>query len=91
MHMTMPMDTADCMTMMQQGAPDKASKASKHKGCTPAGCLNFMMACSGIAVALPGDPTAMLVAFDQKSLRQPSIVRAMRGRSPPPDIQPPIA
>jgi len=91
MPIAMSMDTNDCMKMMQQAAPDKASKGSTHKSCTPADCLNFMMACSGIALTLPDDPTAMLVAFDQRSLPQPPLVRAMRGRSPPPDIQPPIA
>ncbi len=91
MHMTMSMDTADCMKMMQQGASDKASKASKHRGCTPADCLNFMMACSGITAALPPETTATFVAYHDRSLQQPGLVRAMRGRSPPPDIQPPIA
>ena len=40
-HMTMSM--ADCMKMMDQSASEKATKPAKHKGCTPADCLNYML------------------------------------------------
>jgi hypothetical protein len=88
-HMTMLM--ADCMKMMEQAAPDKAAKFSKHKGCTPADCLNYMIACAGIAAALPNGLTPSLVAYDRRAILRPGLANPMQGRSLPPDIQPPIA
>ncbi len=88
-HMTMPM--ADCMKMMEQAAPDKATKSGNHKRCTPADCLNYMIACAGITAALPNDLTPSLVAYDRRSIQRPGLTTPMHGRSLPPDIQPPIA
>jgi hypothetical protein len=88
-HMTM--DMADCMKMMEQAAPDKAAKNDKHKGCTPADCLNYMIACAGIAAALPNELTPSLVTYDRRAILRPSLADPLQGRSLPPDIQPPIA
>lgn len=88
-HMTMPM--ADCMKMMEQAGPGKAAKSDKHKGCTPTDCLNYMIACAGIAAALPDDLTPSLAAYDRRAILRPSLASPMQGRSLPPDIQPPIA
>jgi hypothetical protein len=88
-HMMMSM--ADCMKMMEQATPEKAGNASGHKGCTPADCLNHMIACSGIVAALPEDPVSSLVAYDRHAMQRPGLTRAMRGRSLIPEIQPPIA
>lgn len=88
-HMTMGM--ADCMKMMAGAAPEKATMSGKHKGCTPADCLKSMIACAGIAAALPNDLTPLLVVYDRLAIQRPGLARPMRGRSPPPDIQPPIA
>ncbi|AOH87115.1 hypothetical protein AWL63_23355 (plasmid) [Sphingomonas panacis] len=87
----MSMDMADCMKMMEQAAPNKATKSGKHKGCTPADCLNFMISCAGIAAALPNDPTPSLVAYNRRAILRPSLADPLQGRSQPPDIQPPIA
>ncbi len=88
-HMMMPM--ADCMKMMEQAAPEKATKSGKHKGCTPADCLNYMIACAGITAALPNDLTPSLIVYDRRAILRPSLANPMQGRSLPPDIQPPIA
>lgn len=87
----MDMSMVDCMKMMDQAAPEKASKPTKHKGCTPADCLNYMIACAGIAAALPNDPAPSLVAYDRRAILRPSLADPLQGRSLPPDIQPPIA
>ncbi len=86
---SMPM--ADCMKMMEQAGPEKATGSGKHKGCTPADCLNYMIACAGIAAALPNDLTPSLVAYDRRAVLRPSLASPLHGRSPPPDIQPPNA
>jgi hypothetical protein len=88
-HMAMPM--ADCMKMMEQAGPENATKSDKHKGCTPADCLNYMIACAGITAALPNDLTPSLVAYDRRAVLRPSLASPLHGRSPPPDIQPPNA
>jgi hypothetical protein len=88
-HMMMSM--ADCMKMMEQTAPEKATKSGKHKGCTPADCLNYMIACAGITAALPNDLTPSFVAYDRRAILHPSLASPMQGRSLQPDIQPPIA
>jgi hypothetical protein len=88
-HMAMPM--ADCMKMMERAAPDKATKSDRHKSCTPADCLNYMIACAGIVAAMPNDLTPALVAYDRRAILRPSLASPMQGRSLPPDIQPPIA
>ncbi|WP_174273611.1 hypothetical protein [Sphingomonas bacterium] len=91
---SMHMATADCM-MMAQAAPEKATglgtHSSKHKGCTPADCLNCMIACAGIAAALPDELMPSLVAYDRRTIQRPGLARPMHGRSLLPDIQPPIA
>ena len=88
-HMTMSM--ADCMKMMDQAGPEKATGFGKHKGCTPADCLNFMIACAGITAALPNDLTPSLVAYDRQAIQRPGLASPLHGRSLPPDIQPPNA
>lgn len=87
-HMTMGM--ADCMKMMDQSGPEKA-KADKHKSCTPADCVNFMLACSGLAALPANDATPALAATFGKTAYLPGVASSMRGLSPPPTIQPPIA
>jgi len=88
-HMAMPM--ADCMKMMDQAAPEKAGKPAKHKGCTPADCLDYMIACAGIAAAIPDAASPTFVAYDRRVMPLAGLAHPLRGRSPPPDIQPPIA
>jgi hypothetical protein len=81
------MSSADCMQMMQE----KSTETGKHKGCTPVDCLNHMIACSGMALAMPDFITSdhVLYARDMVLTMGPST--PLRGRSPPPDIQPPNA
>lgn len=88
MHMTMSM--ADCMKMMEQAGTDKA-KPAKHKGCTPADCFNFMMACSGLAAAPVDDATPSLFAARYKSIPLAAIQTLLVGQTSSPDIRPPIA
>jgi len=87
----MDMSMADCMKMMDQSAPEKATKPAKHKGCTPADCFNYMIACAGIAAAVPDMAHPQLVVYDRRAMQRPGLVNPLRGRSQPPDIQPPIA
>lgn len=88
-HMTMAM--ADCMKMMDQSASDKATSPAKHKNCTPADCLNYMTACAGITAAIPDATATRFVVYDRRAMQRPALASPLRGRSPPPDIQPPIA
>ncbi|OAH44687.1 hypothetical protein AX777_20680 [Sphingobium yanoikuyae] len=85
------MSMADCMKMMEQSVSDSTAKPAKHKDCTPADCLNYMIACAGITAAIPDTAVATLVVYDRSAMQRPGIVTPLRGRSPPPDIQPPIA
>lgn len=87
----MSMGMADCMAMMGQAAPEKATMSGKHKGRTPADRLNCMIACAGIVAALPADPAPSRVAYDRRAIQRPGLARPMPGRSLQPDIQPPIA
>lgn len=86
-HMAMP----DCMKMMEPPAPDKATGPGKHKDCTPADCLNYMIACAGIAAAIPDTSAPKFAAYDRRVTYLAGLVTPLRGRSPPPDLQPPIA
>jgi hypothetical protein len=79
---------ANCMKMTELAAPHKAAK---HKDCMPADCLNYMIACAGIAALSPDDATPSFVTYDRRSLQRPGRAIPLRGRSLPPDIQPPIA
>lgn len=88
-HMAMSMD--DCMKMMDQSAPEKASKPAEHKGCTPADCLNYMIACAGMTAAIPDTAAPKLAAYDRRVTHLAGLAHPLRGRSAPPDIQPPIA
>lgn len=87
-HMSMSM--ADCMKMMQQGGASKAG-AAKHKGCTPNDCVNFMMACSGLAAVPATGATPTLVQYEPPSLHDAAIQPLLVGQSSPPGIRPPIA
>lgn len=87
---SMHMGAADCMTMMTQAAPEKATRPGKSKRCTPTDCLNYMIACAGLSAALPNDPTPSLLVFDVRELQRPGLASPIFGRSLPPDIQPPI-
>ncbi len=89
--MSMQMSTADCMKMMARAAPEKAPASGKRKGCTPADCLDCAIACAGIAAALPDEPTPSPLSYHRVAIQRPGLARPMRGRSLPPDIQPPIA
>lgn len=88
-HMAMSM--ADCMKMMDQSALEKAAKPAKHKGCTPADCLNYMITCAGITASIPDTTVPKLVAYDRRATQRPGLANPLSGRAPPPDIQPPIA
>ncbi|MBW7926059.1 MAG: hypothetical protein H3C59_15160 [Burkholderiaceae bacterium] len=88
-HMTMPM--ADCMKMMEQAAPADADTPGKHRGGTLADCLGDMIACAGIAVAVPDTIIPALVAYDHSTAHRPGLASPLHGRSLAPDIQPPIA
>ena len=85
----MAMSMADCMNMMQS-ASDQYHGPSKHKGCTPADCLNYMVACSGMALALPDTVPSAVRSYIANSIVTLNVTVPLRGRSPPPDIQPPI-
>lgn len=85
------MSTDDCMKMMEQSVSEKGAKPAKPKGCTPADCLNYMIACAGITAAIPDTAIPKLVVYDRRAMHRPGLVNPLRGRSPPPDIQPPIA
>ena len=90
------MAMTDCMKMMEQAAPEKATRSGghgdKHGGYTPADCLKCMIACAGIAAALPDAPTPPPDGtYDRLAIRRPGLASPMHGRSLPPDIQPPIA
>lgn len=87
----MSMNMADCMKMMDQSASEKAAKPAKHRDCTPADCLNYMIACAGIAAAIPDTATPKLAVYDRRVAHLAGLASPLRGRSPPPDIQPPIA
>jgi hypothetical protein len=87
-HMTMSM--ADCMKMMDQSASEKSAKPARHKGCTPADCLNYMIACAGITAAIPDAAAPKLAFHDRRVTHLVGFAHPLRGRSPPPDIQPPI-
>jgi hypothetical protein len=88
------MSSADCMQMMQsmqEKGADTVRHVGKHTGCTPVDCLNHMIACCGMALAVPDAITYghVLYARDMVLTMGPST--PLRGRSPPPDIQPPNA
>jgi hypothetical protein len=82
------MAVADCMKMMDQAGH---GNAGKHKGCTPADCVNCMVTCAGVATAVPNETPAALIVYDRGSMQGSILTNPLRGRSPPPDIQPPIA
>lgn len=86
-HMSMSM--ADCMKMMRQDSSSKAG-AAEHKGCTPNDCVNFMMACSGLAAVPATDATPTLVRHEPSSLPGAQIQPLLVGQSSPPGIRPPI-
>lgn len=88
---SMHMSPADCMKMMAQVGAEKATKSKKSKRCTPADCLNYMIACAGISAALPNDLTPSLVVYGVREMQRPGLASPIFGRSLPPDIQPPIA
>lgn len=87
----MEMSMSDCMKMMDQAGPEKATKDGKHKGCTPADCLNYMIACAGIAAALPANAVAVRVAYSRDATQRPALSSTLHGLAFPPDIKPPIA
>jgi hypothetical protein len=87
-HMSMSM--ADCMKMMQQDSSSKAG-AAKHKGCTPNDCVNFMMACSGLAAVPAVDATPTLARYTPSSIHDAAIQPLLLGQSLPPVVRPPIA
>jgi hypothetical protein len=86
----MAMSAADCMKMMASSDAGKAP-AEKHKGCTPADCLNFMTACSGLSAVPANDvvpaPAPLIAAADYP----PRSTASMIGLSLPPANDPPIA
>lgn len=88
-HMTMPM--ADCMKMMEQAASADADTPGKHRSGTPADCLGDMIACVGIAAAVPDTVAPALVTYDRSAAHRPGLASPLHGRSLAPDIQPPIA
>ena len=85
------MSMADCVKMMEQSVSDSAAKPAKHKSCTPADCLNYLIACAGITAALPDTAVTVAVVYDRIAIQRPDVAAPLRGRSLPPDIQPPIA
>ena len=86
---TTQMSAADCMAMMDRAKSEDAG-GGPTRGCTPADCMNFMIGCSGLT-ALPASLETLTVAVLDRSLnRQQSIQNPMIGRTPPPDIRPPI-
>lgn len=87
-HMAMSM--TDCMKMMQQDGASKAG-AAKHKGCTPNDCVNFMMACSGLAAVPATDATPTLVRYEPSAIHDAAIQPLLVGQSSPPGFRPPIA
>lgn len=84
------MGVADCMKMMRQGDSSKAG-AAKHKNCTPNDCVNFMMACSGLAAVPATDATPTLVHYQPSPVHDAAIQPLLVGQSSPPGIRPPIA
>ncbi len=85
------MAMADCMQMMDQASAIEGGQPERHKNCTPTDCLNYMIACAGISAALPSSATPELLAYYRQATQRPGLENPMFGRSPPPDIQPPIA
>jgi hypothetical protein len=80
---------ADCMAMMGSHASESAKP--KQKGCTPATCLNFMLACSGLAAIPAVDAAPMFFSATTPEIPPTLAPATMVGQTSPPDIRPPIA
>lgn len=86
----MAMSAADCMKMMASAEAGK-TPAEKHKGCTPADCLNFMLACSGLSAIPANDVVPAAAPLFTASDYPPPTAVSMTGVSLPPANDPPIA
>jgi hypothetical protein len=81
---------ADCAQMMSQAGAAKG-KPAKHGNCTPSDCLSMALACGSLGPMPAADSAPSFFVADSKVLHLASLLVPLRGRSPPPDIQPPIA
>lgn len=86
----MAMSAADCMKMMAAAEAGK-SPAEKHKGCTPADCLNFMLACSGLSAVPANDVNPAAAPLFATPDYPPATAVSLTGVSLPPAYDPPIA